>query len=66
MPKYATTVSCITVNSIGLRRKTLSRTERVKSFLEKMGFGLDKGRLKFRQMLEGRGEGGKGVDLTSG
>ena len=33
---------------------TLSRTERLKRFLEKIGFVLDKGWVKFRQMGEGR------------
>ena len=33
---------------------TLSRTERLKRFLEKTRFVLDKGRVKFRQMGEGR------------
>ena len=33
---------------------TLCRTERLKRFLEKIGFVLDKRRVKFRQMGEGR------------
>ena len=33
---------------------TLSRTERLKRFLEKIGFVLDKGWVKFRQMGEGK------------
>lgn len=49
---------------IDQRRKTWSWAKKVKGFLGKMGFVLGlKGRIKFRQMVEGNGKKGKKMYL---
>lgn len=64
-PTVCTTVSCIIVNSNRSKKIDMVQDQKTKTFLQKMGFGLGlKGRIIFRQIVEGNGKKEKKKDVS--